>query len=71
MYIVGDPEAETARRSYCPINFFFYIAGRLGTKVKQNWKNLLACVCLSLAYFACSIGYSIIAPFFPKEVSMW
>ena len=30
--------------------------------------NLVVCVCLWLTYLICSMAYSIIAPFFPKEV---
>ena len=34
-----------------------------------NWKNVFVAVCLWLTYMFCSIAYSIIAPFFPDEVS--
>ena len=48
------------------------LLGRTTVDVKQRrWEKILAvlCVCcLWLAYFVCSIAYSIISPFFPLEV---
>ncbi len=37
--------------------------------LKKNWRNLLACACLWLADFTSSAAFSILAPFFPEEVS--
>lgn len=36
--------------------------------LKQNWRKLAALVCLWIAYFICTIGLSLLAPFFPLEV---
>lgn len=33
-----------------------------------NWKNIVATVCLWIAFALCSAALSMIAPFFPQEV---
>ena len=37
-------------------------------KSSLNGKNVALFVCLWVAYFLCSMAYSIIGPFFPQEV---
>ena len=36
---------------------------------KENCKSLFAGLCLWIAYLMCNMAFSIIAPFFPNEVS--
>lgn len=42
--------------------------GCLG-RCEGNWKNIIACLCLWIAFVLANIAYSIMAPFFPQVVS--
>ena len=45
------------------------VASRLKSLCSElSWKNIVAIVCLWIAYFLCAAGFSTIAPFFPDEV---
>ncbi len=43
-------------------------AERLKLYLVQNYRNLAAIVCLWIAYLICSMAFSLLSPFFPKEV---
>lgn len=53
--------------------FYIHADDAVGVKVKEprrwDWRDMSACVCLWLTYFICNAAYSIIAPFFPEEVT--
>ncbi len=40
------------------------------SQCRENWKKILVVVILWLAYMLCNVAFSIIAPFFPKIVSI-
>ncbi len=42
---------------------------RSNWKKRCNWKNVVVCLCLWLAYTLCNVAYSMINPFFPQIVS--
>ena len=37
--------------------------------VKEKWRSVATFVCLWLAIMTCSVAFSLLAPFFPTEVS--
>ena len=39
------------------------------SRCKGKWKNIIACLCLWIAFVLANIAYSIMAPFFPQVVS--
>ena len=40
-----------------------------GSQCRQDWRKILALVCLWMAYLLCNVAYSMISPFFPQVVS--
>ena len=40
-----------------------------GSQCRQDWRKILALVCLWMAYLLCNIAYSLIWQFFPQIVS--
>ena len=41
---------------------------RIKSFLRKNWRNVLVLVCLWIAFSLCTAAFSLIAPFFPKEV---
>ena len=37
--------------------------------LRKNWRNVLVLVCLWIAFSLCTAAFSLMTPFFPKEVS--
>ena len=42
---------------------------RIKSFLRKNWRNVLVLVCLWIAFSLCTAAFSLIAPFFPKEVA--
>ena len=41
---------------------------RIKSFLRKNWRNILVLVCLCVTVSLCAIAFSLMAPFFPKEV---
>ena len=42
---------------------------RIKSFLRKNWRNVLVLVCLWIAFSLCTAAFSLMTPFFPKEVS--
>ena len=41
---------------------------RIKSFLRKNWRNILVLMCLCVTVSLCAIAFSLMAPFFPKEV---
>ena len=43
---------------------------RIKSFLRKNWRNVLVLVCLWIAFSLCTAAFSLMTPFFPKEVQL-